>query len=193
MTRNNIKVAITGGIGSGKSTVSKIIAERGYNVVSCDDIYSELLTDKDFLNSLSAHFKDAVSNGVLDRHKLSEIVFKEEENLKRLNALTHPVIMQNALLKMQGEGINFCEVPLLFEGGFENLFDKVIVVLRDKSSRINAVTARDNLDILTVEKRIKSQINYDNRNFEDYYVIHNDGSTDKLRIDTIQIIKKLEE
>ncbi|MDE6597362.1 MAG: dephospho-CoA kinase [Clostridia bacterium] len=188
--QNNLKVAITGGIGSGKSVVASIIAEQGYNVVSCDEIYKNLLQDKNFLKVLSAEFA-CVLDGVLDRKKLSKIVFNDAEKLKKLNYLTHPVIMQTALSKMQGDGINFCEVPLLFEGGYEKLFDKVIVVLRDTAARINSVAVRDNIDVSAVEKRISNQIDYDNYDFTNYYVLHNNGSIDKLRVDTFQILKNL--
>lgn len=189
--QSNIKVAITGGIGSGKTTVAEIIAEQGYHVVSCDEIYKNFLHDKKFVKLLSTEFDCIVKNGEIDRKKLSEIVFNDAEKLKKLNSVTHPVIMQNALLKMQGERISFCEVPLLFEGGYEKLFDKVIVVLRNKAARMRAVAARDNLGPRAVESRVASQIDYDNFDFTNYCVLHNDGSIDKLRADTFQILKNL--
>ena len=90
-----------------------------------------------------------------------------------------------------GKGIYFCEVPLLFEGSFEKLFDGIIVVLRDKQSRVNAVSKRDNLSQSDVLLRISNQVDYDNMNFEKYYVIHNTADIQSLREQTIKIIEKL--
>ena len=135
MMRNNFKIAITGGIGSGKSTVSKFIKQRGFNVISCDDIYRELLQKEYFLKELAKLFGDrAVSNGKLNRKYLSEIVFSDSEKLELLNRFTHPAIMRECFARMKDE-LNFCEIPLLFESGYQNLFDNVIVVLRDKIGR----------------------------------------------------------
>ena len=79
----------------------------------------------------------------------------------------------------------------MFEGGYENLFDSVIVVLRDRQQRVNSVMSRDNISRLEVEKRLKYQVNYDNLDFEKYYVIHNDGDFDNLRGKTLEIIDKI--
>ena len=189
MTQNNLKIAITGGIGSGKSTVAEIIKEQGYTVVSCDEVYNELLCDKVFLNKLTSEFGDILdSEGKLDRKKLSATVFADETKLKRLNEITHPAIMEEVFRRMPDEKVCFCEVPLLFEGGFEDRFDKVIVVLRDKELRIKAVENRDNIDEKTVKSRINNQLNYENTTFEKYYVIHNNSDLANLRTKTLEAV-----
>jgi len=193
MKQNNFKVAITGGIGSGKSAVAEIIAESGYNVISCDDEYKKLLSEREFISKLSLQFVGvAAPDGSIDKRKLSERVFNNEAELKKLNALTHPLIMKRVLKAMQGKGVYFCEVPLLFEGGFEKLFDGVIVVLRDRNERISAVVERDNLTEKKVEIRINSQINYENFEFKEYYVIHNNGNLSDLRLKTRVILQQIE-
>lgn len=190
--QSNLKVAITGGIGSGKSTVSGIIARMGYNVLSCDEIYLQLLKDKGFLNLLAVEFGDILNpEGGLDKNKLSEIVFSDKNKLNRLNEITHPQIINKALSRMSVGGIWFCEVPLLFEEGYENLFDKVIVVLRDKSARIASVAQRDNLSLQEVNLRINAQYNYDNSSFEKYYVIHNNLNITYLQAETAKIVEKI--
>ncbi len=192
MTQNNIKVAVTGGIGSGKSTVAEIIARQGYKVVSCDKIYSGLLSEGIFNAAYTAEFGAVLDeNGKVDRKKLAAAVFGDEGKLRRLNEITHTKIIEKALEETTGERIAFCEVPLLFEGGYENLFDSVIVVLRDRQQRVNSVMSRDNISRLEVEKRLKYQVNYDNLDFEKYYVIHNDGDFDNLRGKTFEIIDKI--
>lgn len=192
MTQNNVKIAITGGIGSGKSTVAEIIAKQGYTVISCDAVYSRLLSDKEFLNVLSAEFGDILTEeGTLDRKRLSTVVFSDKAKLAKLNELTHPAIMERALEEMSGEGIYFCEVPLFFENNFEKLFDGVIVILRDKSIRISAVTERDNKTESEVVSRINNQFDYDNSKFEEYYVIHNNRNLKNLQSETLKIIEKI--
>ena len=147
MKQNSLKFAITGGIGSGKSTVAEIIKRKGYAVFSCDEIYKELLLDAEFKAKLSLNFDGIINaDGSLDRSKLSEIVFNDKSALKRLNALTHPAIIEEVFKKSSGQKISFTEVPVLFESGLEKYFDGIIVVLRDMDKRIDAVSARDKID-----------------------------------------------
>jgi dephospho-CoA kinase len=177
-----MKIAITGGIGSGKSTVAQYFREQGFNVFSCDKIYSDLLREKSFLNKLEKAFGDILDReGNLDRKKLGEIVFGDREKLKQLDGITHPEIMKRAIELMEGHDVSFCEVPLLFEGGFEKLFDKVVVVLRDRQKRAEAVSLRDGISIESANTRIDSQFNYDQINVGEYMVVKNDGNLEDLR------------
>jgi len=192
MTQSKIKIAVTGGIGSGKSAVCKIIGECGYKVFSCDKIYADLLTEKDFLVKLKNELgEEYFSCGKLDRKKLSAAVFSDENLLKKLNGLTHPAIIEKALSLMDGYNLSFCEVPLLFENAFEKFFDGVIVVLRDKEERVRAVSKRDNISENNVLLRINRQYNYDIDDFAKYYVIHNSGNLDDLTAKTAQILQKI--
>lgn len=189
------KIAVTGGIGSGKSTVMKIIAGKGYPIFSCDEIYSQLTSDSDFLNILRHSFGDILnSDGTLDRKKLSEIVFNNPAKLAELDKITHPAIYKE-MFRMADEagGICFCEVPLLFESGAESLFDGVIIVMRNEEQRIKSVTARDKLPEQDVKKRISNQFDYNSADFAMYYVIHNNGDLNELEWQTEEIIKKINE
>lgn len=189
------KIAVTGGIGSGKSTVMKIIAGKGYPIFSCDEIYSQLTSDRDFLNILRHSFGDILnSDGTLDRKKLSEIVFNNPAKLAELDKITHPAIYKE-MFRMADEagGICFCEVPLLFESGAESLFDGVIIVMRNEEQRIKSVTARDKLPEQDVKKRISNQFDYNSADFTMYYVIHNNGDLSELEWQTEEIIKKISE
>lgn len=189
------KIAVTGGIGSGKSTVMKIIAGKGYPIFSCDEIYSQLTSDRNFLNILRHSFGDILnSDGTLDRKKLSEIVFNNPAKLAELDKITHPAIYKE-MFRMADEagGICFCEVPLLFESGAESLFDGVIIVMRNEEQRIKSVTARDKLPEQDVKKRISNQFDYNSADFAMYYVIHNNGDLSELEWQTEEIINKINE
>lgn len=192
MTQSNVKIAITGGIGSGKSTVAEIIRRQGYAVFSCDEIYNELLQNAAFVNKLAEEFDGVLTpDGAIDRIKLSEKVFSDKSALKRLNALTHPAVMYEVLKKSEGHNLSFAEVPLLFENGYEKFFDGVIVVLRDEEERISSVIKRDKIDREKVILRIKLQFNYSNDDFAKYYVMHNCGNFDDLAAKTYEIVENI--
>ena len=193
--KQNKKIAITGGIGSGKSTVAKLIKEQGYAVFSCDEIYSELIKDNDFLKSLCENFGEILDcNGQLDKVKLSKIVFNDKNKLRQLNSITHPAIIKEMFRR--ADRLNstcFFEVPLLFENGYEKYFDETIVVLRELSKRIESVVLRDNLSKDEVQKRINSQFNYVDFDFAKYYVIHNNGNLNVLKSEVVDLIKQITE
>lgn len=188
-----MRIAITGGIGSGKSTVTKIITEQGYPTFSCDIIYKQLLKEKSLTDKLVTEFGDSIlTNGLVDKkNKLSKLVFNDPSKLKRLNEITHPMIIEEAFKQMFEYKVAFCEVPLLFEGGFESLFDNVIVVLRNKSIRISTVMERDNLTEVEVMKRIDNQFDYDGKDFSNYYVIYNNSNLENLNKETLNILDQL--
>lgn len=192
MTQSNFKFAITGGIGSGKSTVAEIIRGQGYAVFSCDEIYKELLCRKEFLNKIAYAFDGVIKeDGALDRSELSKIVFEDKAALDKLNSITHPAIMEEVFKRSSGLKLSFTEVPLLFENGFERYFDGVLVVLRDLNERIASVSKRDNIDAKTVNLRIKSQFNYGNYDFAKYYVIHNNGNFEDLEQNLTEILENI--
>lgn len=192
MKQSNLKIAVTGGIGSGKSSVLNMIAEEGFKTLSCDEIYAGLLRDESFCRYISENMGGGyISGGTLNKEKLKAEVFACPEKLKKLNGLTHPKIMQRLLQRAESESIAFCEVPLLFESGFEKLFDGIIVVLREKEQRISAVVKRDKISEKDALLRINSQFNYDNCDFAKYYVIHNDGNLQDLRQKTLEILQKI--
>ena len=92
------KIAITGGIGSGKSLVLECIKEWGYPVFSCDEIYKELLQTKEFSQKITAAFPTCVKDEKIDRKELANIVCNNKEQLELLNKISHPIIMKTFTL-----------------------------------------------------------------------------------------------
>lgn len=193
MKQSDVRIAVTGGIGSGKSTLCKFIGELGYPVFSCDEIYSELVRDREFVSVLAKEFGEEIvrADGSLDRARLSAVVFGDAEKLKRLNSITHPAIFKEMFARAEGKGLCFFEVPLLFEGDYQTLFDGVIVVLREKESRIVGVVRRDGLSKADICRRMANQFDYDNGQLDGYYVLNNDGNTDDLRAEVKKLIEKI--
>lgn len=187
-------IAITGGIGSGKSMAASLIEKMGYPVFSCDEIYKEVLRSADYIQKIEEYFPAALSDGQIDRKKLAEIVFCDEEKRKKVNELAHPLVMKRLKMKMSAceDGLVFAEVPLLFEGNFESEFDEVLVIKRALAARIQAVQDRDGLDTNAIQSRIQSQFDYQSEEGQTRmkkchaYCIENDGSIECLS-------KKIEE
>ncbi len=157
------KIAITGGIGSGKSTVSNILKDKGYPVYSCDEIYAGLINLKEYINEIEKAFPAAIKQGEIDKKRLAEIIFSNEQERMRLNKIAHPLIMQTLLKQMNDDKsqIVFAEVPLLLEGNFENLFDQTIVVLRNREERIRSICERDGIPPEQAIERITAQFDYE--------------------------------
>lgn len=160
-----LKIAVTGGIGSGKSTVCGILRTTGYPVFSCDEVYAGLLKKRDFCMALEILFPGATSGGTIDRAALRNIVFSDRRALERLNAFTHPAIMQalNARIenvRKEGKEIVFAEVPLLFEERYDALFDKIIVVERNEADKIKSVILRDSCTRDVVRQKMAAQFDY---------------------------------
>ncbi len=194
---SNCLVAVTGGIGSGKSAVTNLIKELGYTVFSADEVYKNMLNDDGFfkgvLNSVGVEFNGDKLKALKE---VSSLVFTKKDALKALNNYTHPKIMQNMFeLNASVDGIVFNEVPLLFEGGYQNLYNKVIIVLRDKQERIKSVAKRDGLSTREIEERIKNQFDYENNAIFKHTVIYNDGTendlAEKVRAVVNEIVKKV--
>lgn len=157
------RIAITGGIGSGKSSVLRMFGEMGYPIFSCDEIYREIIDTPAYIQKIKDVFPECIVEGKIDKKLLSNAVFNNEEKLALLNSIAHPLIMERLLLRMDecaGETV-FAEVPLLFEGNYENLFDKVIVVVRNKEKRIQSVIERDHISLNEVTARISSQFDFE--------------------------------
>lgn len=169
--------AVTGGIGSGKSEVAKIISSLGYPTFSCDEIYKTLLTETATVSAIEKAFPNCVNNGVLDRKQLSQEVFCSEKQLALLNSITHPLILERlfALAGKVNSGIVFAEVPLFFEANLKEMFNGAIVVKRNLQSRIASVISRSGLTEEDVINRINSQFCYDNADLSEFTVIENDG------------------
>ena len=142
-------IAITGGIGSGKSLLTDYFASLGYAVLSADEIYSDLLKDEYFVKGIcdAVGVRPVLLNGryTLDRKAVAEKVFGNPAERKKLDDFTHGAIMREMFSRANDlSGVVFCEVPLLFESGYDKYFDCVIVVFRNENERISSVVSRDN-------------------------------------------------
>ncbi len=191
------RIAITGGIGSGKSLATSYIAEMGYPTFSCDKINRELLSDSEYVKKIEASFPACVIDGKINKSALKNIVFNNKASLQMLNEIAHPIIMKRLHLAMEqcDDTLIFAEVPLLFEGGFENDFDEVIVITRSLAKRIESVKNRDKLSEQEIRERISQQFDYTHlderiKNIK-AYVVQNEGDELTLKNQICSIVKTL--
>lgn len=193
--KNNIKIAVTGGIGSGKSLAMSIISELGYNTVSLDDVYANLLKEEWFIIRISNEFAiEPIHLGgqlFLDKKKLASIVFHDKSKLEKLNRLTHSEIFKRAF-SIYRKGMIFFEVPLLFEGNYVSQFDKVFVIRREKKIRVESVMMRDNVTLDEALLRINNQVDYDNLDLSLHTIIYNDSTKESLKNNLIRAIDSIE-
>ena len=193
--KDRVSVAITGGIGSGKTTVSKLIKECGFKVFSCDEIYKEISKTQNYLSELGKLFPFVIDEkGKLNREELAKTVFGNSENLKKLNALAHPMILSELNKRIEKEkGVVFCEIPLLFECNLQEEFDYVLIVLRELSLRIESIIKRDSTTSEKVLKRIENQFNYDTIKSppSNYFFIENNEGVHKLKEQVENLLKIL--
>lgn len=189
--KQNKKIAVTGGIGSGKTLFCNILKSMGYDVFSCDDIYAEILQEETYLSLLIKNFPDCFPNGKFNKKILSERIFKNREDKKTLESLAHPLILQRLLKKMEDKEIVFAEVPLLFEGGYEELFDCVIALVRNKEDRIEAVKKRSRLTEAEILNRMENQIDPALLFDKNCIIVENNGTVEELKEKTIKILSKI--
>ena len=191
------KIAITGGIGSGKSTVSEIIRKMGYVVVSADKVYSELLLNEDFVKEICElmNISPIEKDGriTIDRKALSALVFSDKTQLSRLNDFTHPRIMDEIFRRSEGvEPLFFAEVPLLFERGYETEFDNVFIVRRRLDLRLSETMKRDGKTEAEVRKVIDNQFDYEgNKSGYKSIIIENNGTIQELETEVLEAVKRL--
>ena len=176
-----LKVGVTGGIGSGKSSVCKILECLGVPVFRADDEGRRLLReDTEIQQKVVGLFGDSILvNGRLDRKKIAAIVFSDEKKLVQLNSVIHPAVRNSFLnwVDKQNAGIIIEEAAILFESGAYKNLDTVIVVTAPEKLRIERVMKRDNTTEQEVRVRMKNQISEEERVKRANHVIVNDGST----------------
>jgi dephospho-CoA kinase len=172
-----LKIGLTGGIGSGKSTVARIFEVLGIPVYYADDAAKNLMNEDELLKTEIEKEFGAASyvDGKLDRAYISSIVFKDKEKLARLNALVHPATIRSAEKWMNAQQSLYTikEAALIFESGSQEHLDFVIGVQAPRALRIHRVMQRDNVSSEEVSRRMQNQIEDDIKMKLCDFVVHN--------------------
>ncbi len=186
-------IGLTGGIASGKSTVSEILKEYGFFVCDADKISKEITQNgKQGAKAIEKTFgKEFFTDGSLNRKKLAELVFLNEESRKTLENILHPIIIDEIKKQLNSQKKPcILDAPLLIESNLYTLCDKVIVVFCEKELRIKRAMLRDNTNIQDVINRINAQISDEERNRYADYIINNSFTQKDTRQQVEKILKK---
>ena len=155
-------IAITGGIGSGKSLALNILNGAGYFTISCDQIVKDLYKTHKVKRLLKSLFPTAVSGEkrlTIDTKKIADITFFDKNKHKELTSTITPLVLEEVLKKAsRKQGLIFVEVPLLFECGYQDKFDGVIVIQREINARIESVKKRSNLTKEQILARMTAKV-----------------------------------
>jgi len=155
-------IGLTGGIGSGKSTVLELFKNLGVKTFSADESAKKLVnTDPNLINLLKSSFGiNIYHKGLLNTRKLSKIVFEDTEKLKLLNSIIHPAVARDFKLFLNSINEDYIvkEAAIIFETKSENNYDKIIFIQSPLEIRIERVTMRDNISREEVMKRINNQL-----------------------------------
>lgn len=184
-----IVIGLTGGIGTGKSTVSDYLRKKGCIILDADDI-SRKMTEAGMpaLSIIQNVFGDEVinSDGSLNRHKLGDIVFNNRDKLQKLQQIITTEVVDNINRKLSQLKSEHCDnivvidAPLLFECGMENIADENWLVISEMSVRIKRVKERDNLSEEQIIARINNQMSQEDKEKLSDYVLDNSGSLQQL-------------
>ena len=172
-----IKVAITGGIGTGKTTISNMFSDKGVPVFNSDEIAKEIMNTNSVLkNEIVTAFGDKVyDKNRLNKEYLSDAIFNNETLLKKINAIVHPYVADefNSWIKEQDSKYIIYESAIIFENQVEDFFDKIICVTASEEDVISRVMKRNNFSVDKIKSIINKQLPNDAKIQKSDYVIEN--------------------
>ncbi|MEQ2526976.1 dephospho-CoA kinase [Robertmurraya yapensis] len=182
-------VGLTGGIASGKSTVSNLLREMGYTIIDAD-LEARLAVEigEPAYNEIVLYFGEEIKlpNGQIDRAKLGEIIFNNEEKRLKLNSIVHPDVRRRMLEKREqavknGESLIVMDIPLLFESQLTSMVDKVLLVYVDEDTQLQRLMERNGFSEEEALARIKSQMPLKDKVQLSYAVIDNNGTIEDTK------------
>ena len=172
-----IKVAITGGIGTGKTTISNMFSDKGVPVFNSDEIAKEIMSTNPLLkNEIVTAFGDKVyDKNKLNKEYLSDVIFNNETLLKKINSIVHPYVADefNSWIEEQDSKYIIYESAIIFENQAEDFFDKIICVTASEEDVISRVMKRSNFSVDKIKSIINKQLPNDAKIQKSDYVIEN--------------------
>ncbi|GAA9627464.1 dephospho-CoA kinase [Helicobacter pylori] len=189
-------IALTGGIGTGKSTTIKILESQGYQILDADKIAHQLLQEHRF--EIAQHFgSEILEKDILNRKKLGAIVFQNANELKWLEDFLHPLIRECMLKKAyeleKNHQAYFLDIPLFFEVGGKKCYpvSKVVLVYAPKVLQIERLLERDKLKEAEILQRLACQIDIEQKRLMSDYIIDNSSSLKDLNKQVERFLKTL--
>lgn len=204
MTLNKLTlIGLTGGIGTGKSTVTNILKGKGYNVLDADKISREVVEKgKPGYQEIVEEFGESIllDDGSLDRKSLGNIIFRSEKQRKKLNEIIHPYIFKR-IEELKDEisknnNILFLDIPLLFEEynmfrEYNIVFDEIWLVYTDRKTQISRIMKRDSISEKDALDKINSQIDIEDKKCKASEILDNSGKIEELEKQVDKLLKRL--
>lgn len=193
------RIGLTGGIGSGKSTISAYLKELGFQIVDADQIAREVLdVYPEILEFIRNEFGEGFfyETGTLNRRKLGDFLFCNREKLAEYEAVILPLIKKeifSRMKKLESSGLRVCflDAPTLIESGMHKLMDKNILVWVDRETQIERITKRDSMEYAQIMGRISSQIDLDKKKEMVDFVVDNSAGIEEAKREVREILAKL--
>ncbi|GAA9529133.1 dephospho-CoA kinase [Helicobacter pylori] len=189
-------IALTGGIGTGKSTTIKILESQGYKILDADKIAHQLLQEHRF--KIAQHFgSDILEKGILDRKKLGAIVFQNANELKWLEGFLHPLIREHMLKKAceleKNHQAYFLDIPLFFEVGGKKCYpvSKVVLIYAPRALQIERLLERDKFKEAEILQRLACQMDIEQKRAMSDYIIDNSSGLKDLAKQVERFLKTL--
>ena len=190
-------LGITGGIATGKTAVSNILQEMGFDIIDMDIISREVIELPEVIKMLTKEFgTDILTNSSIDRKKLRNAVFDSSEKVNKLNSIIHPAIIKISKekiehLKNMKKKLIIVVIPLLFEVNLEYLVDKILLVAASREKQTERIIKRDNTNKTDAENIINSQMPLDEKRKKSDFIIENNGSLSELREKVLEFLNNL--
>ncbi len=187
MNSKKLKIAVTGNIGSGKSTFCNYIESKGYKVLRADDIAKEILVnDGNVKSEVIREFGTETFNGKeLNKKFLAETVFSDPQKVQLINSIIHPVVIKNLNEQFNSllvnENIVFVEAALIYEAGMEELFDYVVLISSELRNRFKRKEKSDNYSFEEFKRREENQIKEEEKSKRADFEFKNNGSIKELK------------
>lgn len=193
-------VGLTGQSGSGKTTVSDIFRENGFEVINADLISRKVMEKgSECLKEVSESFENVLfDDGTLNRKKLAEYIFSDKDKKELLNSITYPYITREVLhnieeMSQNNKNLILLDAPTLFESRADDFCELVISIISDRENRLKRIIERDGISRELAEKRLASQ--YDNKFYIDNsdYIIKNNKTVEELKLKAKEVSDKIKE
>lgn len=185
-----LNVGLTGGIASGKSTVDKLFQDKGAHVIDHDTLAHRVEEpDRSAWRDIVSFFGAEILNSdrTINRSKLGAFVFSDESKLKRLNDIVHPAVFREWMKEVEGiadqdpAGIIISDVPLLFEVGWQDAVDVIVLIYISREMQIRRLVARNGYSLPEAEERLNAQMPIDDKVMRADFVINNEGPIEETK------------